>query len=44
MLFMGSISSVFDFLTFGLLILVFNAGAAHFRTRGSPKASRRKRW
>ncbi len=32
MLFMGSISSVFDFLTFGLLMFVFNADAAQFRT------------
>jgi Mg2+-importing ATPase len=29
---LGPVSSVFDFLTFGLLLLVFQAGEALFRT------------
>jgi Mg2+-importing ATPase len=32
MLVMGPISSIFDYLTFGLLLLVFNADAASFQT------------
>ncbi len=41
---MGPLSSLFDLLTFGVLLLVFGASAEEFRTAGSWSRWRRRSW
>jgi hypothetical protein len=40
---MGPLSSLFDFLTFGALVFLFNASPEEFRT-GPTSRSRHRRW
>ena len=44
MLFFGPISSLFDFVTFGIMLGVFNAHAPLFRSGGSPSRWPRRAW